>query len=101
MMNSTSTSTGSSSSACACLTPVFSDNQFTLTQCRGETDYHARSKHIDIRHHVVKAAVKRGEVDLQWVESAEQLADLFTKLLDAVTFHRLRAAMRGPQAKSN
>ena len=80
---------------CACLTPVYSDNQSAISQVRGESDYHARSKHIDIRHHFVKAAARREEVDIQWVESAKQLADVFTKPLDTPTFLRLRQRMRG------
>lgn len=61
----------------------------------GQSDYHARSKHVDIRHHFVKAASQRGEVQLQWVQSADQLADVFTKPLDAPTFARLRDEIMG------
>ena len=95
---SESESTRTDGAPCACLTCVYSDNQSALTQCRGESDYHARSKHIDIAHHFTKAAVRRGEVALQWVESANQFADVFTKPLDASTFVRLRDVMRGPRA---
>ena len=78
-----------------CTTLVRSDNQSAISQVTGQSDYHARSKHIDIRHHFVKAASQRGEVQLQWVQSAEQLADVFTKPLDAPTFARLRDEIMG------
>ena len=78
-----------------CTTLVRSDNQSAISQVTGQSDYHARSKHVDIRHHFVKAASQRGEVQLQWVQSADQLADVFTKPLDAPTFARLRDEIMG------
>jgi transposase InsO family protein/uncharacterized membrane protein YgcG len=80
-----------------CETEVRSDNQSAISQVRGDSDYHARSKHIDIRYHFVKSAVRRGGMQLRWVQSAEQQADVFTKPLDAPTFIRLRDAIMGTQ----
>lgn len=41
--------------------------------------YHARSKHIDIRHHFVREAVKEKLVLIQHVSSDEMAADILTK----------------------
>ncbi|GJU87083.1 hypothetical protein Tco_1294629 [Tanacetum coccineum] len=42
---------------------------------------HSRSKHIDIRHHFIKEQVERKVVELYFVETKYQLADIFTKAL--------------------
>ncbi|GKD04100.1 retrovirus-related pol polyprotein from transposon TNT 1-94 [Tanacetum coccineum] len=40
-----------------------------------------RSKHIDIRHHFIKEQVEKGVVELYFVRTEYQLADIFTKAL--------------------
>ncbi|GJY81802.1 hypothetical protein Tco_0494553 [Tanacetum coccineum] len=40
-----------------------------------------RSKHIDIRFHFIKEQVKNGVVELYFVNTEYQLADIFTKAL--------------------
>nr|GEW25923.1 copia protein [Tanacetum cinerariifolium] len=42
---------------------------------------HSRSKHIDIRHHFIKEQVENGAVELYFVRTEYQLADIFTKPL--------------------
>ena len=42
---------------------------------------HARTKHIDIRHHFIRNACSDGLVTLQHVPSASQIADVLTKPL--------------------
>ena len=42
---------------------------------------HARTKHIDIRHHFIRNACSDGQVTLQHVPSASQIADVLTKPL--------------------
>nr|GEZ35216.1 integrase, catalytic region, zinc finger, CCHC-type, peptidase aspartic, catalytic [Tanacetum cinerariifolium] len=42
---------------------------------------HSRSKHIDIRHHFIREQVERGVVELNFVSTDYQLADIFTKAL--------------------
>ncbi|GJY06682.1 retrovirus-related pol polyprotein from transposon TNT 1-94 [Tanacetum coccineum] len=41
---------------------------------------HSRSKHIDIRHHFIREQVENGVVELYFVMTDYQLADIFTKL---------------------
>ncbi|GKB54877.1 retrovirus-related pol polyprotein from transposon TNT 1-94 [Tanacetum coccineum] len=42
---------------------------------------HSLSKHIDIRHHFINEQVENGLVELYFVRTEYQLADIFTKLL--------------------
>lgn len=51
---------------------------------------HSRTKHIDIRHHFIRELVEDKIVTLEHVPTERQLADIFTKPLDAATFDKLR-----------
>ncbi|GJV82333.1 retrovirus-related pol polyprotein from transposon TNT 1-94 [Tanacetum coccineum] len=42
---------------------------------------HSRSKHIDIRYHFIKEQVENGVIELYFVRTEYQLADIFTKAL--------------------
>nr|GEX34714.1 hypothetical protein [Tanacetum cinerariifolium] len=50
------------------------DLQFAICMC-------ARSKHIDIRYHFIKAHIENGVIELYFVNTKYQLADIFTKAL--------------------
>ncbi|KAJ9566632.1 hypothetical protein OSB04_002598 [Centaurea solstitialis] len=50
---------------------------------------HTRTKHIDIRYHFIKDHVERGTIELYFVNTEYQLADLFTKPLDEKQFNFL------------
>jgi len=54
---------------------------------------HSRTKHIDIRHHFIKDLVEENIVTLEHVATKEQLADIFTKALDAKQFEKLRGKL--------
>ena len=76
---------------------LLTDNQSAeaLVQQRGAMA--ARSKHIDVRHHHIREVVLSGAARVQWVPTAEQLADVFTKALSPVAFHRLRGRIMGEE----
>jgi methyl coenzyme M reductase subunit D len=42
---------------------------------------HTRVKHIDICEHYIRERVAAGDIEVQHVPSAENLADIFTKVL--------------------
>jgi len=42
---------------------------------------HSRSKHIEIKHHFIRDHVSKKEVELIFVNTNDQLADIFTKPL--------------------
>jgi hypothetical protein len=52
--------------------------------------HHDRSKHIDTRYHFIRDCVERGEVKVDHVGTADQLADILTKALGRVRFVELR-----------
>lgn len=41
--------------------------------------FHNRSKHIDVRHHFVREALKSGVMEIQYTPTGEMAADLLTK----------------------
>ena len=57
---------------------------------------HQRTKHIDIiRHHFMRERVEAGEVELVYISTNDQLADLLTKGLQKPRMAALRARVLG------
>ncbi|GJU22654.1 retrovirus-related pol polyprotein from transposon TNT 1-94 [Tanacetum coccineum] len=60
--------------------PMYCDNKNAIALCCNNVQ-HSRSKHIDIRFHFIKEQVKNGVVELYFVNTEYQLADIFTNAL--------------------
>ncbi|GKC83757.1 hypothetical protein Tco_1139474 [Tanacetum coccineum] len=50
---------------------------------------HSRTKHIDIRYYFIRDHALKGDIELHFIPTQYQLADIFTKPLDEPTFKRL------------
>ena len=61
------------------------DNQSAIALA-SNPQFHARSKHIDIRHHFIRTCVTKGEVCLFWCPTQEMIADILTKPLSYPKF---------------
>jgi hypothetical protein len=70
-------------------TIIYVDNQSAIKISENDTE-HDRTKHIDIRHYFVRDLINSGHIKLQWLPTAEQLADIFTKPLGSATYTSLR-----------
>jgi hypothetical protein len=53
--------------------------------------FHDRSKHIDIRYHFIRECVENGKVEIEFIRSEEQLADVLTKALGRGKLQEQRA----------
>lgn len=51
---------------------------------------HSRTKHIDIRHHFIHDHVLQGDVEVTFVDTHNQLAEIFTKPLAREPFYKIR-----------
>ncbi|KAF7371927.1 polyprotein [Mycena venus] len=71
-----------------------SDNQSAICFAANPV-FHARSKHIDIRHHFVRERVASNEVILTHCASEDNLADMLTKALPRPQFVLLRDQVIG------
>ncbi|GKA61453.1 hypothetical protein Tco_0760860 [Tanacetum coccineum] len=60
--------------------PMYCDNKSVIALCCNNV-LHSRSKHIDIRFHFIKEHVENGVIELYFVNTEYQLADIFTKAL--------------------
>ncbi|GKB47420.1 retrovirus-related pol polyprotein from transposon TNT 1-94 [Tanacetum coccineum] len=60
--------------------PMYYDNKSAIALCWNNVQ-HSRSKHIDIRFYFIKEQVENGVVELYFVNTEYQLADIFTKAL--------------------
>ena len=61
-------------------TPIFVDNRGTI-EYTTNAGFHARSKHIDIRHHFIRDSIASHEASVHHCTSEENIADIFTKPL--------------------
>ena len=57
------------------------------------TIQHSRTKHIGISHHLIRDLVEEKTINLEHVATELQLADIFTKALDANQFESLRGKL--------
>ena len=66
------------------------DNQGAIFLASNPAQEH-RSKHIDIRYHYVRGCIEEGKVELVYIPTNEQLADILTKNLSFDKFAQLRS----------
>jgi len=78
-------------------TEIYVDNKSAQALAKNPV-FHDRSKHIDTRYHFIRECISRKEVELKYVKTQDQVADIFTKPLKFEDFQRLRAKI-GVQKK--
>ncbi|KAK0583735.1 hypothetical protein LWI29_002305 [Acer saccharum] len=71
---------------------LFCDNMSAINISKNPVQ-HSRTKHIDIRHHFIRELVENKCIVLEHVGTNDQLADLFTKPLDATRFKTLSSSI--------
>ncbi|KAK2437932.1 putative mitochondrial protein [Trifolium repens] len=71
---------------------LYCDNMSAINISKNPVQ-HSKTKHIDIRHHYIRDLVESKIVVLEHVGTKEQIADIFTKALDAVQFEKLRGKL--------
>lgn len=67
---------------------IFSDNQAAVSIAH-HPEFHARTKHIDISYHFLRDLVESGTLNIVYINTKNNLADLFTKGLPRVTHEDL------------
>jgi hypothetical protein len=72
---------------------IFEDNQAAI-QIANDPKDHTRTKHIDIRFHHIRERIALGQINLKYVKSSEQVADVLTKPLHKPAFLHLKNALR-------
>ncbi|GJT95818.1 retrovirus-related pol polyprotein from transposon TNT 1-94, partial [Tanacetum coccineum] len=72
--------------------PIFCDNTSVIAISNNPV-LHSRTKHIDIRYHFIRDHILKGDIELHFVPTDLQLADIFTKPLAEPSFTRLVAEL--------
>jgi hypothetical protein len=48
--------------------------------------FHKRMRHLERRHHFLRDHVEKGDIEMRYIDTGRQLADIFTKPLDVSRF---------------
>jgi len=69
--------------------PIYCDN--TVAICFSKNPIlHSRPKHIEIKHHFIRDYVQKCILDIQFIDTKHQWADIFTKPLTVERFYFIR-----------
>ncbi|GJY66908.1 retrovirus-related pol polyprotein from transposon TNT 1-94 [Tanacetum coccineum] len=74
------------------MVPIFCDNTSAIAIFNNLV-LHSRTKHIDIRYHFIRDHILKGDIELHFIPTEYQLADILSKPLDEPTFTRLKAEL--------
>jgi hypothetical protein len=55
--------------------------------------FHGRAKHKKVRHRFLRDHVEKGDIEMKYIDTESQLADIFTKPLDATHFVSLQGEL--------
>jgi hypothetical protein len=69
--------------------PLLCDNESEIRMADNPVE-HNRTKHIDIWYHFLRDHQQKRDIEISYVSTHNQLADIFTKPLDEKTFSKLR-----------
>ena len=55
---------------------------------------HARTKHVELDYHFIREKVQQGIIQINYISSSDQMADILTKPLGRPLFERHRDKLR-------
>lgn len=65
--------------------PIFCDNTTAIYLTKNLIQ-HSRTKHIEIKHHFMRDYVHKGVIDIKFIDTYHQWANIFTKPLSIKRF---------------
>ena len=65
------------------------DNQSPITLSKNPV-HHNRTKHIDTHYHFICECVEDKKIEIGFIRTEDQLADMFTKALGRMKFQEMR-----------
>jgi hypothetical protein len=69
--------------------PLMCDNTSVISVAKNPVFY-KRMRHLERRQHFLRDHVEKGDIEMRYIDTERQLADIFTKPLDASRFAVLR-----------
>ena len=72
--------------------PLMCDNESAIKIAHNPV-LHGKTKHIEIRYHFIRDHVEKGDIQISYVNTKNQLADMFTKPLGEARFKEFRGEL--------
>jgi hypothetical protein len=69
--------------------PVMCDNTSAISVAKNPV-LHKKIRHIERRHHFLRDHVEKGDIEIRYIDTERQLANIVTKPLDSSRFADLR-----------
>jgi hypothetical protein len=68
--------------------PLMCDNTSAISIAKNSV-FHKRMKLLEVRHHFLRDHVEKSDIKMRYIDTEKQLADIFTKPLNASHFAAL------------
>ena len=65
--------------------PIFCDNTSAIYITKNPVQ-HSHTKHIKIKHHFIRDHILKNDISIEFVDSLNQIVDIFTKPLNEAQF---------------
>jgi hypothetical protein len=72
--------------------PLICDNTSVISVAKNPV-FQKRMKHLEVRQHFLRDHVEKRDIETRYIDIERQLADIFTKLLDASHFAALQGKL--------
>jgi hypothetical protein len=68
---------------------MYCDNE-SAVRLAYNAEFHQRTKHVLVRYHYIRQQVAEGKIEVKYISTNDQLADIFTKALPSPKFISMR-----------
>jgi hypothetical protein len=69
--------------------PLMCDNTNVILVAKNAV-FHKKMRHVERRHHFLRDHIEKGDIEMRYIDTERQLANIFTKPLDSSRFAYMR-----------